>query len=378
MNTGTQHIHLFTKGNCLSEKALLEYIDNKLTLSERNTVEKHLLDCELCSDALEGLELVKNRKKLAETHSAISEKIDGTNRKGRIIKLDIRTQFAIAASLLLLLGAVWFFKNNINTDKVVADKLEKQKPVSPMEMPPPITEKTVENNPTKNEGIEKKETVKALNQQKKADKEPVANSSQPNADDNSVSRKEENEDAKAPVPAAIPVTNNVGADANETAKRSYPSLAKNKKSQNNEAAAPVSIVMQPATSEENEVVMDVTETYKTQEKVNKTEEKYGAVIEQAPEFPGGENELMRFLEKNIVYPPSALDASIAGTVYLTFVVEKNGILSTIKILKNITGCEDCSKEALRVIQLMPSWKAGKQNGKPVRVHYNLPVKFSVK
>ncbi|MCO5262398.1 MAG: TonB family protein [Lentimicrobium sp.] len=97
------------------------------------------------------------------------------------------------------------------------------------------------------------------------------------------------------------------------------------------------------------------------------------VVEEAPVFPGGEEARIRFLQENIRYPQLARESSIQGTVYVTFVVELNGAINDVRVLRGIGG--GCDEEAVRVIKAMPKWIPGKQRGKPVRVQFNMPVKF---
>lgn len=97
------------------------------------------------------------------------------------------------------------------------------------------------------------------------------------------------------------------------------------------------------------------------------------VVESMPQFPGGEEKLNKYLGANIKYPQMAKESGIQGTVYVTFVVEGNGSVTNTRILRGIGG--GCDEEAIRVVQGMPRWTAGKQRGKPVRVQFNLPVKF---
>jgi TonB family protein len=92
-----------------------------------------------------------------------------------------------------------------------------------------------------------------------------------------------------------------------------------------------------------------------------------------PVFPGGENALLRFLGENIRYPESAIQENIEGTVKLTFVIEKDGSISQINILRDIGG--GCALEAARVVALMPKWTPGMVDGEPVKVRYTLPVRF---
>jgi periplasmic protein TonB len=99
------------------------------------------------------------------------------------------------------------------------------------------------------------------------------------------------------------------------------------------------------------------------------------IVEQMPAFPGGEEALYKFLSTNIKYPTVAKETGISGTVVISFIVEKNGEISNARVIKGIGG--GCDDEALRVIKSMPNWSPGKQLGKPVRVQFNLPVKFSL-
>jgi protein TonB len=100
------------------------------------------------------------------------------------------------------------------------------------------------------------------------------------------------------------------------------------------------------------------------------------IVEQMPEFQGGEEKLFEYLSKNIKYPSMARENGITGTVYVTFVVEGDGKITDVKKLRGIGG--GCDEEAIRVVKSMPSWKPGKQNGKSVRVQFNLPIKFTLR
>ncbi len=99
------------------------------------------------------------------------------------------------------------------------------------------------------------------------------------------------------------------------------------------------------------------------------------ICEQMPEFPGGVEALMDFVAKNVVYPQEAMDKEISGRVYVSFVIEKDGSVNEVKVMKGIGG--GCDDEAVRVIKAMPKWKPGKQDGKPVRVSYMMPIVFKL-
>lgn len=99
------------------------------------------------------------------------------------------------------------------------------------------------------------------------------------------------------------------------------------------------------------------------------------VVEDPPSFPGGDEARIRFLSENIRYPQMARESGIQGTVFVTFVVERDGSVTDVRVLRGIGG--GCDEEAIRVIQAMPRWNAGKQRGRPVRVQFNMPIRFTL-
>jgi protein TonB len=106
------------------------------------------------------------------------------------------------------------------------------------------------------------------------------------------------------------------------------------------------------------------------------EEEIFTIVEKMPEFPGGIEALFSYLGENIKYPDMAKDAHIEGKVYITFVVDKDGSIAGVKVLRGIGG--GCDEEAIRVVKSMPKWYPGQQRGKSVRVQYNLPINFILK
>lgn len=96
-------------------------------------------------------------------------------------------------------------------------------------------------------------------------------------------------------------------------------------------------------------------------------------VEESPEYPGGMDQIGKFIGKTLRYPPMARENGVQGRVTVSFVVEKDGSISDVQVLRGIgSGCDE---EAVRVVKAMPKWKPGKQNGKAVRVHFNLPIMF---
>ena len=112
-----------------------------------------------------------------------------------------------------------------------------------------------------------------------------------------------------------------------------------------------------------------TEPVKPKEEENKVFD----VVEQMPSYPGGMGALMQYLSSNIKYPAIAEENGIQGRVICTFVVERDGSITDVRIAKSVDPSLD--KEAMRVVSKMPKWIPGKQNGSAVRVKYTLPVTF---
>ena len=100
-----------------------------------------------------------------------------------------------------------------------------------------------------------------------------------------------------------------------------------------------------------------------------------AAVEKLPSFPGGEAAFGAYLSKTIRYPPVAKENNTQGRVIVSFVVERDGNLTDIKVLRDIGG--GCGPEAIRVLQKSPKWTPGIQNGKPVRVAYTMPINFTL-
>ena len=125
---------------------------------------------------------------------------------------------------------------------------------------------------------------------------------------------------------------------------------------------------------DDETIIDVAPVISTEEEEEEEEEaKVFFIVEDMPEFPGGEMALRQYIANAIKYPVIAQENGIQGKVYVTFVVDKDGTISDARIARGVDPSLD--KEALRVVNMLPKWKPGKQRGKAVRVSYTVPINF---
>jgi protein TonB len=99
------------------------------------------------------------------------------------------------------------------------------------------------------------------------------------------------------------------------------------------------------------------------------------VVEQMPVFPGGDLGLMKFIQKTVKYPPIAKENDITGKVYVSYVVNKKGKVTSVKVARSVDKYLDA--EAVRVVKLLPYTTPGKQRGKPVNVQYTIPINFTL-
>lgn len=117
------------------------------------------------------------------------------------------------------------------------------------------------------------------------------------------------------------------------------------------------------------------------EEIVSDKEEIFTIAEQMPIFPGGEAVMMKWVKdkiESIGYPQMEKEAGISGTCYVTFVIDKEGNVINPKLLRGVSGAPGYDKVALAVVNSMPKWASGKQNGRSVSVQYNLPIKFTLR
>lgn len=134
----------------------------------------------------------------------------------------------------------------------------------------------------------------------------------------------------------------------------------------------ISIATVEGTNDKNAVDIAELKEHKVIVQEPKDEKPFTSV-EQMPQYPGGDSELMKFISSNLKYPTIAAENGIEGRAVIRFVVTKEGNISEVQVVRSLDP--SCDKEAIRVVKMMPKWVPGKQNGRNVPVYYTLPVLF---
>jgi|TARA_B110000495_G_scaffold203704_1_gene228942 protein TonB len=127
---------------------------------------------------------------------------------------------------------------------------------------------------------------------------------------------------------------------------------------------------------ENEVEIEETETDENEiVEIEEDDEEIFMVVENMPLFPGGDLGLMKFIQKNVKYPAIAKEYNITGKVYVSFIVDRQGKVTNVKIVRGVD--KNLDAEALRVVSSLPRYTPGKQRGKAVRVMFTIPINFTL-
>jgi TonB family protein len=344
---------LFDVSGNLTVQAMESYISGGLSMEEMDLVHKHLDENPFDREALEGLQKhysSRNLQEIDELRKSVIMAAGKLPETGRRISVS-RTYWYAAAVLILLMGVsvfmVLMFRTPLNkpelavlqpdtivstatstsTDVVHEDKKQSVSENDIVPVPPPVARiKVVEDYAP----VEEKELA--------AEPEVVIN------DDVIV---------EADLLSEEKIVGGI-EKKDENIQEEYLIVSEMAAPESSRAMSKMVLDSEAEIAEESQIFM---------------------AVEQMPEFPGGEEALYKFLTENITYPQSAKESGVQGRVYVTFVVEPDGTISDLRVLKGIGG--GCDEEAIRVVKAMPEWIPGKQRGKPVRVQYNLPVKFSL-
>jgi TonB family protein len=388
---------VFKSTDCISEQTMFDYIDNKLAAKERHLVEKHLLDCELCADAMEGLELVKDRNKIALVNQEIDKRIIPiVKTEAKVVSINYKMITGIAASLLLLIGGVFFFKQ-------YADKGMQEKDVAVLtQTPPPAVAEIPKEEEQKPEGKdatlkeEKKREidlpstkVSKLEADKKPDNVPVAATgstvtlTETTADKTTAKAIDETKEMEQTEIKAGDTYNWTTSNANTTPQSKNQEITIDTKNTDSVTDKRTFKYKEQANGKKEDLAKAAERKVNTTAyapPVSAVAKNNSIAYEEPtiPQFPGGDGELFKFITKNFKYTATDGKRNEAdGTkIIVGFTVDSIGNIINPKIVKGINT--ELNNEALRVVSSMPKWIPAKQKGKPVSMPFNLPIQLEIK
>ena len=446
---------LYSPTGCIPEQTMFDYIDNKLGPKEQHEVEKHMLDCELCADAMEGLRMVKDRSRIAAINQRISGMMAAPAEK-KVVKMNYyRISASIAAGIVLLIGSVFMFRFLItNNEQDVAemksvqnrneDSLSNNKTVTTEYETAPVTEQAPPPPPAASVPVTKENTATTKDntitlesnaiEEEKAQELDVKASRKPNAPDNTTTQG----DGFTTSVTAGSTTTTVTAN-DRLMEYNYTVTDETKKDKSQQAPAKDQDDSKAKTAgntngklfekaEESQLVMKSLSKEAVEQKQSQKKEKeskadfeqnvssfgetgsniayapaevtssdmnrfiadsitvkqnapgyfYVNTVDQQAQFPGGETEMVKYIQKNFNYGSEDYKAqNISNTkIYIEFVVTQKGEITNVKIKKGINPALD--KEAIRVIKSMPKWTPAKKDGKAVDMIVTYPIRLELK
>jgi TonB family protein len=364
--------YLFDASGNLTLHAMERYLHNELSKAEKALVEEHIAESEFDRDALEGLKdhITGNLSK--EINDLNTDILSAARKRGGtgIMRKSGRSYWYAAAGLVVLISlsalVFFMFRSSVEKPQLAINQTEK------------ITDTTtvatgLKENSRIAEKINAPEVKSYSRIEENVDSEPEKSVSET---EDKPQTNQQDSDMKFVEPEKLITITNEDA------------LADNDVISDESRIAGVVITEEQDVTRENINMMEekLPINYEIQSKnaiaayeavspEEQSEDQVFMVVEQMPEYPGGEKALYQFLSDSIHYPDSAKLAGIQGKVYVSFIVNRDGSVTNARVLRGIGG--GCDEEALRVIKLMPNWKPGQQRGKPVEVQYSLPVKFSL-
>jgi protein TonB len=405
-------------------------------------VERHIKECPLCSDAVEGLAMVNESKResaIQDIHQRISQQAGGmrTGGPGFLRRTNAFRYVAAVAALVILVGSVYWYQKSIgdNTQFIAATEQEdNQEENIEKQM---RQEKEIENEKTVVSDMSDQQENKAKEQKAPAPSEPeirkqsgrfknkeaqdnvnqsLAATRQTDAKDAMSSEKETIADAiitkdeseqesgeedvslnskKVQSPSQPEEITSIGyAQKTKRVKKSEirdSETVTNKKSKTHSPPQPEEVEISAAENDVSDsatvnVDTDVvsgpsfalsTDDYSVFKQEETVEEKVFVIVEEMPEFKekNGMEAFRQYIVEHIEYPKEVQDKKIEGKVYVQFIVNKNGNVEDVEVIRGVHPLLD--KEAVRVIKSSPAWKPGKQRGEPVNVQFVFPIEFSL-
>lgn len=427
MNDSNTHINLFTKSGCLTTEALKGYSSNELSSLQKEEVDRHLESCELCTDAMEGLQLLSDPQKINSIVSEINKNLKSNILQKQLKKNTVPNRlfyYAAAASVIILFGLYFYLQNNFkvkstssSTSQVIdldeknippmpKAKLEELYPLEKNQTKPadniaPSTQQEVTDEiMVKTEVPETVEPI--IPEQMMMEEEdvtyvaPLKTLRGPESIPKSLAMEEialddeETIEAKAYAPADIASTQPVeyyigGIVVYDKGYEQAVPLSYSTKSSGSKGSSSAKKRSIPQTTaidsnreksqnKQEEVLVSGQSDFENEEDIT-SENHFFSLGSEVPQFPGGYEALIVFLNTHLNYPKEAREKGFQGRLVISFIVEENGEISSATIVHGIGG--GCDEEAIRVIESMPDWEPALKDNKPVRVLFNMPITFKL-
>lgn len=404
---------VFTSSGCLSPSGIEDFAHNILPENLQEKAKQHIKNCDLCREAVEGY-LIWTSGRITLKEQSVSYKPvvagklfsaeetpfrhkieDINNRVKNRVKVHTEEQnlhrgkkkvmpigwMAMAASVILLVGLFYrsFFYPSIKEKTVTENIVQKNKNLSSENQPTvTIVADTVKQIAVVTANRKKPEQTVDIVEDNIVITDPALSE----ADGSTAVMEEEvanngnaaykNAEAELPAPAVADEKADKPSGEivpeNPFAAKVQPAAVADAKLEKKSAES-----IRSGRSQADVTYVDGIKV--TGAEVEDREEIF-LVVEQMPEYPGGDDAYKLFLQNNIRYPQSAKENGIEGTVYLSFEVNKKGKIRNVTVLRGVDV--DIDSEAVRVVKMMPDWIPGIQRGKPVDVNITLPIKFSLK
>jgi TonB family protein len=427
MSSETKYKTLFSPSGCLTLEAMNRYQASELTESEKREIDDHLNGCELCCDALEGLRLITDRDKL---NSIVSE-INKNLRKNLITETGTVNPiyqesgmkylyFAVAASVLLLI-AVFSYLNfyspiketqlsvlspadyEIQIPDLPVPKLPKQQSQESAiklseQIPADEIKQTSVNQQkpgkVKSGSDEKSENFKpAIAELKSSD--TLLTETYANGENITVlTENKESEPTNVAIASTQPVEYYLGGVIIEAensgivlsdmsiSNKSAETMTNNGltsesgKRKNINSERPANKRKNEEKTNNNKVLDEINEKAQPSNVNSENISHFFRTIDTMPVFPGGDVARTEFLKKHLQYPQAARIQGFEGTIYISFIVEETGKITSVEIQKGLE--EECNRAAVRAVQSMPDWQPGYFEGKAIRVRFTMPITFQLK
>lgn len=346
---------------------MVKYLKGELSGKEMNSVERHLSTCEMCSDTLEGLSLLLQPEQINTIVDHLNARIDSKLNREKYLGW-ISSPIRIAASILIIVSIVSLIyytstltspTNTLSENIIIEEESPVIEPDSNITAPEVASETPI----TKQE----KAYEKGASPSPKADTETIIIADDVALDfDVLMEEKTEKETvAEAAAGAQTPT------QAREKSAKATPSEKIVVAIVENDIELNETIALE-SNDKSKKLALSHIEFSDEEEEVE--EEEIFTIVEEMPSFINNEYKDFRdYIAKNLKYPAIAAENGIQGQVYVSFIVEPDGSLSNVKIVRGVD--ETLDQEAIRVIKSSPLWNPGTQRGKPVRVTYTFPVKF---